>query len=77
MAGLNGLTHHRVNQLDTIVLRGVVASSNHNSNPLSAKLLRPQACKQAHCKNNGVEEVTAQPDWSEQVGVNKRMIAGF
>lgn len=52
-------THHRVNQLDTIVLRGVVTGSNHNTNPLSTELLRSKACKQAHCKNNRVEKVTA------------------
>lgn len=32
-------THHRINQLDTIVLRRVVTGSDHNANPLSTEFL--------------------------------------
>lgn len=32
-------THHGVNQLDTIILRGVVTGGNHNTDPLSAEFL--------------------------------------
>lgn len=52
-------TYHRVNQLDTIVLRWVVAGSHHNTNPLSTKLLRTETSKKTHGENDGVEEVTA------------------
>lgn len=57
--GCELFTHHRVNQLHSIVLRGVVTGSHHDTNPLSAKLLRPQTRKQTDSENNSVEEVTA------------------
>lgn len=59
-------THHGVNQLDTVVLRGVVARGHHNTNPLSTELLRTQTGKKTHGKNDSVEQVTIQARWSEQ-----------
>jgi hypothetical protein len=77
MRGFSRLfTYHRVNQLDTVVLRGVVAGSHHNTNPLPTKLLRTEASKQAHSENDGVEEVTAARYRSASFDVNKRAIAG-
>ena len=67
-------TYHGVNQLDTVVLRGVVAGSHHDTNPLPTKLLRSEASKQAHSENDGVEEVTASRPRSASFDVNKRTI---
>jgi hypothetical protein len=69
-------TYHRVNQLDTVVLRGVMAGSHHNTDPLPTKLLRTEASKETHSENDGVEEITASRFRSASFDVNKRTIAG-
>lgn len=69
-------THHRVNQLNSIVLGRVMTGSHHNTNPLSAELLRAQTGKQTDSENDSVEKVTAHPA-SERAHVNKRTIAGM
>lgn len=51
-------TYHRINQLDTIVLRGIVTRSHHNTNPLAAELFRSQTCEKTHSENDRVEKVT-------------------
>lgn len=56
-------THHRVNKLNSIVLRRVVTRSHHDTNPLSAELLRPQTSEQTDGENNGIEEITAGARW--------------
>lgn len=53
----NSKTHHRVNQLDTIVVRGIVTGRDHNTNPLSTELLGPESCKQSHCEHHCIEKV--------------------
>lgn len=36
-----------------------MTGSHHDTNPLSAELLRSQASKQTNCENNRVEKITA------------------
>lgn len=57
MSSRRYVAHHRIDQLDAIVLGGIMAGSDHDTNPLAAELLRTQSCKQAHAKHDGVEEV--------------------
>jgi hypothetical protein len=52
-------TYHGVNQFDAVILRWVVAGSNHDADPLSTKLLGAKTSKQSDGENDGVEKITS------------------
>lgn len=56
--------YQRVNQLHTIVLGRIVASSDHDTHDLTTELLATQSCKEANAEYNGIEQITASQDVS-------------
>jgi hypothetical protein len=52
-------THHRINQFDTVIIRRIVAGSNHDTNPLSTEFLRAKTSEQTHSEYDCVEDVTS------------------
>jgi hypothetical protein len=52
-------THHGVNQFNAVILRWVVAGSNHDADPLSTKLLGAKTSEQSDGEDDGVEEITS------------------
>lgn len=51
------ITNHGIDQLDSIVIRRVVAGSNHNTNPLPIQFPRTKTSEKAYSEDYGVEEV--------------------
>lgn len=58
VAGARGhkITNHRIDKLDSIVIRRVVAGSNHNTNPLPIEFPRTETSNEAYREDHGVEE---------------------
>ena len=55
--GFRRPTHHRVHELDTVVLGRVVARGDHDTNGLAIELPRAQGSQQADTIDDGVQKV--------------------
>jgi hypothetical protein len=55
----SGQTYHWLDQLDTIVLWGVVRCRDHNADVFAVQLARPQSCNEADSGQDRVENIAA------------------